>query len=149
MEKPVGSVALLWEANMKRIRLLFLTFSIVFLFTGCYDGYHVIERYPSYKSDAWYCEEIDFSFRYEALESGRRKVLPSRLKVGEKVYNVAVVFNTDYWHMVSDNGDLNVAEDELLLSGTWSYKEETLVLNITADKLFDEKYNEFVFVPVS
>ena len=139
-------MVLLSEVSMRKIFVIFLVFVMVITCTGCYDGYSVARKYPYYKADYWYCEEIDFAFCYEHLEDGR--IIPGQnyLTKDGKTMTVFVIFVIDNWYIALDNGDVNVSIEDQLMSGTWRYRKGDLVFTVKEDNLFDGAYWELVFV---
>ena len=131
---------------MKRTGIFLLVLSIVLLCSAC-DGYDFIEKYPHYKADYWYCEQIDFGFYYEYHESGQMKPPSSyRLKKDGETLNVFIDFIVDSWYMDLDNGDDLITLEEQLMEGHWEYRKGDLVLTVEKDNLFGMKYAELIFV---
>lgn len=115
------------------------------IFTSC-DMYQIVEKYPHFKANYWYCAEIDFSFHYEYNDDGRINPTTYPLELDGEILNVDIWFLNDYWYFYLDNGDETTSFEELLLSGTWEYRRNELVLTIQKDNLFGEKYQEFIFI---
>lgn len=131
---------------MKAIGVIFLVIVILVSFAAC-DGYAVLEKYPYYQSDCWYCKEIDFTFYYDCDEDGLMKPIESYPLIinGETLY-VFIDFMGSNWFLDLDNKDNNISQEERLLFGTWLYRKGDLVLIVEKDNLFDWKYTELVFV---
>ena len=133
---------------MRKIIALLIIISVILACTGC-DTYEIFKKYPHYVSDSWYCAEIDFAFFYEYHEDGRMKGLYYPINCNDKIYSVNIAFFIDDWDLVLYSEDDVITPDELLLSGTWKYRGDNLVLHIITDNLFDGKYQELVFIPSS
>ena len=132
---------------MKRFFLIILICVVLFYCVGC-DGYATAKRYPCYKSSYWYCEKLDFAFYYEYHEDGRMKYATYPLHWDGETLNVFVDFIVGSWHIDVDNGDGVTQIEEQILSGTWTYKGDKLILEITKDNLFDGQFQELVFIPM-
>lgn len=132
---------------MKRIFVIFLICTVLFCSVGC-DGYTAAKKYPYYKADYWYCEELDFAFYYEYYEDGRMKYITYPLQWEANSLNVSVYFIVGNWYMEVDNGDDIPQLEDQILSGTWTYKRGNLILKITEDKIFGGQFQELVFIPM-
>ena len=133
---------------MKKIYIVLLLIFLPHICFGClFDGYDTRNEYPHYKSESWYCKEIDFRINYQYQEDGRMNVTSYPLiKEGETLY-IYVTFTMDNWYFDLDNNDNHISSDEQLLSGTWSYQDGNLILNISKDSLFQGTYTNLIFVP--
>lgn len=130
---------------MKRYYAVFLVLILLICCNGC-DTYSVIEQYPWYKSEQWYCEEIDFSICFAYSEGGCLIESPSsQLCWNEQIYNVNVVFQSNAIEFLIDKDGDNISE--ALLAGTWAYRNKNLVVNIVEDNVFAGAYAELLFVP--
>lgn len=133
---------------MKKNLITLFAVVLILTSTGCVDGNYLTGKYPYQKADYWYCEEIDFSFFYEHHEDGRLESGIYSLNKDGEILTVWIAFTIDNWHIQLYREDgADVSLDDILMSGTWYYKNENLVLIIEKDNLFGGAYEELVFVP--
>ena len=132
---------------MKKYLVCMIVLVFMFSCSGCYDGYSIANKYPNYKADCWYCEEIDFTFFYEYYKDGRMKHTTYSLNKDGETLIVWIDFVFDDWCMELDRGLGETSQEDELMSGTWYYRNGNLVLTVNTDKLFDGIYEELVFIP--
>ena len=133
---------------MKKCYTILIFIFLIQMCTGCFfDGYDMTVKYPHYKSESWYCKEIDCRIDYQYYEDGRMKVKSYPLTRNGETLHVYVTFTIDNWYFDLDNDDNHISLDEQLLSGTWSYQNGNLVLSIGKDSIFDDQYTNLIFIP--
>lgn len=133
---------------MKKYFICLLVVVLIFSCAGCFDGNYLTKKYPYQKADYWYCEEIDFSFFYVHHEEGWVEPGIYSLNKDGETLSVCIDFVMNNWdiQLYRENAADATLEDRLM-SGTWHYQKDNLVLTIEMDNLFGGAYEELVFVP--
>ena len=112
---------------------------------GC-DTYAMVEYYPWFRADAWYCEEIDMVMTFKLDQDGDLMENPeSQLLVNGESMNVGVGFMASNISFFSEPDENNVSK--VLMDGTWEYKGGNVVVTILKDELFSGQYSQLVYVP--
>lgn len=125
---------------------LVIPFMLFLALIGNYDLNHSLNRYPWYRAERWYCEEIDMTIQFQYNEEGNYIGGEySQLVVDGKTYEVGIGFQSSAigFHIDEDGDDIW----EGILDGTWGYQQENMVIRIGTESIFDGKYSELVFVP--
>ena len=132
----------------KRLVCSILAILMIF-FAGC-DPYSMVSHYPYEKADKWICEETDFTFAF-TYEDGRLNTEQSSvLRWNGEEYNVYVLFQVGYFRVdINENGYVDESRfpDGKMLTGTWEYRDNKLIMSITEDYLYEGKFQELSFVP--
>lgn len=127
---------------------LFLVVSFIPLLAliGNYDLNDSLKRYPWYRAERWYCEEIDMTILYKYNADGNYIGSEySHLEVDGKTYKVGIGFQASaIGFYVDEDGD-DVWEG--ILDGSWAYQQGNMVVQIREESIFDGQYTELVFVP--
>lgn len=128
---------------MKRI-FTFTVILILLFICGC-DAYTAAERYPWYRAENWYCQEIDMMISYSYDEEGRlTECPPSRVVWNDQTYDIIVGFNSDaVWFTARESND----SPRRVLNGTWVYRDGNLVIQNFEEELFGGAIKELVFIP--
>lgn len=130
--------------SIKRLnRIMVLSCLIVILLLcGC-DA--KAGNYPYDRASHWHCLEPEFSINCSTDTSG--------IMVDSAVVNwnneeilVDVDFHASFFWVLPENSD---NYDDRLLSGSWEYQKDNLVLFIDEDYLFEKQYHKLVFSPIS
>ena len=140
-------VDILLEDSMKKSKVIYILFIIVFILSSCYDPRITFKSYPWYKADTWYCEEIDMTIKYEFDENRKRTGATfSELTIDGVTHSVAVVFHSGtILFLAYEDGERLKEKD---LDGSWCYREGNLVVEVNSENILNGKYSELVFVPV-
>ena len=130
--------------NFKKFnRILALcSITVIFLLCGCDAKYG---KYPYDRASYWYCSEPEFSIECSTNEFGVL-VDSAVLNWGNEEILVDVDFQTSLFWVLPANSE---KYDDRLLSGSWEYKKDNLVLFIDEDFLFEGQYSKLVFSPIS
>ena len=98
----------------------------------------------------WQCEDPRFSLAYSRDEKGFL-VQHEELEWNNETMLVDVCFvhGVRKYEVYLDSPSPYVRHEDRLFSGTWKYRRGDLVLIIEDDFLFDNRYSELVFSPVS
>lgn len=131
---------------MKKIAIIILITVFLSMIGGCYDPYLSFNRYPWYLSEEWYCAEIDMTIFFSFDEKGDlMPAEPCQLTIGDIVYDVNVGFQHNaIGFSVDENKD---GIYEIVLDGTWMYRDGNLVVQIYEERIFSGQYSELIFVP--
>ena len=105
----------------------------------------VNRNYPYHVASMWQCDDPHFSLIYTRTENG---MLTSyeELEWGNETIPVDVCFLMREYDVFPAASS---AYEDRLFSGTWKYRDGAFVLIIKEDFLFDNKYSELVFSPVT
>lgn len=137
---------------MKKRLCIILCLCLVFSFIlflaliGNYDLKDSLKRYPWYRAERWYCEEIDMTIQYTYNEDGNLTGIEySYLVVDGKTYRVGIGFQSSAigFHIDADGDDIW----EKILDGSWAYRQGNMVIQISEESIFGGQYTELVFVP--
>ena len=130
---------------MKKIRLLAILLILCTALAAC-DTYGMWKRYPWYKADQWYCEEIDFEIVFPRGENDR--LLPGPITPLEwdgKTYNVSIGFMAGTISFcIDEDGDGVVTG---ILEGRWKYEGKNMVVYDFEGSIFGDAFTELIFVP--
>ena len=130
---------------MKKNRAVIVILALSLLLTAC-DTFAQMEYYPFYRSNKWYCAEINFEFNYPRGENGR--ILPCQITPLEwngKIYNVSTGFMASSIRLSTDeDGDGGWSA---ILSGSWRYEGKNLVVYSFEGSIFGDAFTELIFVP--
>lgn len=132
--------------NMKALRYLCILVILCCVVCGCQ---YIPDDFPDNKNSEWYCESLDFGFRYHYNEAGQLKgsSVDSLCWAGEE-YSVGIAFGAASWVIYLENGDAVVEIEEQILSGRWYYRSGDLILEIGEDHLFGGAVTQLVFSPI-
>lgn len=102
-------------------------------------------NYPFHIASMWQCDDPHFSIIYTREENG---ILISyeELEWNNKTMQVEICFLMSDYDVYPATSS---AYEDRLFSGTWKYRDGDFVLIIKEDFLFDNKYSELVFSPVT
>lgn len=143
MLEGCGFMALELIRNFKRLKRIYVLGSLVviILLCGCDAKFG---NYPYDKASCWSCTEPEFTIEYSTNESG---VLIDAAVVNwnNEEISVDVDFQSSLFWVLPANSD---NYDDRLLSGSWQYQNDDLVLFIDEDFLFEGQYSELVFSPI-
>lgn len=118
---------------------------LLLLLSGC-DTYGMMNLYPNYKADVWYCEEIEATIDFTSEEYATNTVLHWN---GEAYYCSPAWAGKQVVFLFDINGDGGIAlPEEALFEGRWKYKNQKLVIEIISSNLFGDAFSELTFIPV-
>ena len=123
----------------RQVLLVMILLSFAILCVGCSEPYNV--------ADAWLCPDPSFSLIYSKddlwhyLQSSKKTVVMYGM-VNDELMQVDVLFSRATFCIYPEGSH---SYSDRLLTGTWKYRNNTLVLSIEDDYLFDNKYSELVF----
>ena len=135
-----------FELIPKRHRTLFVTLILLLgLLSILYINASQSRNYPFNVESAWQCNDPYFSITYDTSENGmlisyavlawNNEIVPVELCFLMREYDVYPAGSSAY--------------SDRLFSGTWEYRNGNFVLVIIEDFIFDYKYSELVFSPVT
>ena len=117
----------------RQVLLVMILLSFAILCVGCSEPYNV--------ADAWLCPDPSFSLIYSKDDRGTL-IQSEILVVNDELMQVDVLFSRATFCIYPEGSH---SYSDRLLTGTWKYRNNTLVLSIEDDYLFDNKYSELVF----
>lgn len=126
-----------------KTKLVLLCLAAIVLLYGC-DGKY--GKYPYDRALHWNCSDPEFSIEWFTTESGLITKCAAVINWNSKEKPVYVDFYSNFFSVLPTTSD---HYDHRLLTGTWKYRGEDLVLIIEEDFLFYNQYEELVFSPVS
>ena len=113
--------------------------------------------YPWETADAWYCEEIDFTFYYTYDDRGTINFLETPLVWNDETYNIEVSFKYSLMsfslpvsHPIFEGTEFynpSGKSSYFVVEGCWEYVGENILFTIQNDALFGGAYKELIFVP--
>ena len=131
---------------MKRIKIVLFILLVVFIFSSCYDPGIAFKRYPWYKADTWYCEEIDMTIQFEFDEDGSiQGGTLAQLTVDNVIHTVSVAFRSNIIAFGIQKGDAD--SYKTCMDGTWYYRNGNLVVEVHSESILNGKYTELIFSP--
>ena len=122
----------------KRTGALLMVLLIALLLVGCTPEYI---RFPQETTSLWVCSDPYITLQYTWDENGNYHAEEMIYWNGE---SIDISFsNSPGNYFVSRKDDTHY--DQRLFRGTWECEDDTLILTITEDFLFDGAYKELVF----
>lgn len=103
------------------------------------------DRYPYDLASKWICNELPFTLYY-SLDDNGMLLQSEMLEWNGQSLAVDLAFSLNTYCVYPESSHHH---DDRLFSGTWKYRDGNLVLTLTEDFIFDQKYAELTFLPTS
>ena len=98
-----------------------------------------IEHIPTKKANHWVCEAPRFEIDFNDQASG------THIEQNNETYYVAL--HADYFDVFLQSEDDVLREENILLGCYLKYENDSMIVTIAEDHLFDGAYTELVFTP--
>lgn len=133
----------------KRTLAILIVIMLIFSCIGCQlDTYAAWKRYPWYKSDNWYCAQIDMHLCYKGDQGNAPANTGFAWTWDGTEYEVVVGCQRsaiDFSRRVTSSDGSTGAVT--LFAGRYVYEKGNLVVTIYEDNLFGGEFTELIFVP--
>ena len=130
------------EKSTRLIIGIALFFCILSILLGCNRR---SGRYPYDLASKWLCNELPFTLSY-SLDDNGMLFQSEILEWNGQSLAVDLAFSLNTYCVYPESSHHH---DDRLFSGTWKYRDGNLVLTLTEDFIFDQKYAELTFLPTT
>lgn len=128
-------------------QVIFLCLILVALLCGCFSYFNP----PNEQNKCWYCTDLDMYLDYRQIttyDPDARNRKPGRTTLitdGEQITVDVTFYGNLFWFTSTESHSYR--EDPTLVSGTWYYEKDCIVMIIEEDELFHNRFSSFTFTP--